>query len=116
MAVVKMVGLFPAVGFVGRLAVMTVPDMKYRFYMPLSPSLFQPLSPTPVPTVFPPLLGTPVGTLFPTPLGTLLGTPFSYFPMLRIKKLPQARRQKCPIFRTPLPSLIPPLFRHLFQT
>ena len=92
MAVVKMVGLFPAVGFVGRLAVMTVPDMKYRFYMPLSPSLFQPLSPTPVPTVFPPLLGTPVGTLFPTPLGTLLGTPFSYFPMLRISKLPYVRR------------------------
>ena len=88
MAVVKMLGLFPAVGFVGRLAMMTVPDMKYRSYTPLSPSLFQPLSPTPVPTKFPPLLGTPLGTLLPTPLGT----PFSYFPMLRINKLPQARR------------------------
>lgn len=92
MAVVKMVGLFPAVGFVGRLAMMTVLDMKYRSYTPLSPSLFQPLPPTPVPTVFPPLLGTPLGTLLPTPLGTLLGTPFSYFRMLRIRELPQARR------------------------
>ena len=83
MAVVKMVGLFPAVGFVGRLAMM-VPDMKSRSYALLSPSLFQPLSPTLVPTKFPPLLGTP--------LGTLLGTPFSYFPMLRISKLPYVRR------------------------
>ena len=91
MAVVKMVGLFPAVGFVGRLAMM-VPDMKSRSYALLSPSLFQPLSPTLVPTKFPPLLGTPLGTLLPTPLGTLLGTPFSYFPMLRISKLPQDRR------------------------
>ena len=92
MAVFRMVGLFPAVGFVGRLAMMTVPDMKSRSYAPLSPSHFQPLSPTLVPTKFPPLLGTPLGTLLPTPLGTLLGTPFSYFPMLRISKLPQARR------------------------
>ena len=88
MAVVKMVGLFPAIGFVGRLAMMTVPDMKSRSYAPLSPSHFQPLSPTLVPTKFPPLLGTPLGTLLPTPLKT----PFSYFPMLRISKLPQARR------------------------
>ena len=87
---VKMVGLFPAVGFVVRLAMMRVPDTKSRSYTPLSPSHFQPLSPTPVPTVFPPLLGTPLGTLLPTPLGTLLGTPFSYFPMLRISKLPHA--------------------------
>lgn len=84
MAVFRMVGLFPAVGFVGRVAMMTVPDMKSRSYAPLSPSHFQPLSPTLVPTKFPPLLGTP--------LGTLLGTPFSYFPMLRISNLPQARR------------------------
>ena len=88
MAVVKMVGLFHAVGFFGRLAMMTIPDMKSRSYAQLSPSHFQPLSPRLVPTKFPPPLQTPMGTLLPTPLGT----PFSYFPMLRISKLPQARR------------------------
>ena len=87
MAVVRMVSLFPAVGFVGRLAMM-VQDMKSWSYALLSPSLFQPLSPILVPTKFPPLLGTPMGTLLPTPLGILFGTPFSYFQILRISKLP----------------------------
>lgn len=87
---------------------------------PQSPSPIQPLLPTPVPTMFPSPVGTPLGTLLPTPLGTLLGTllgtPFSYFLMLRIKELAQLRRKECPIFRTPLPSPVPPLFRHFSAT